>query len=399
MKIYLKNKPRPYKVGSNNQVTIKDFGKIEMKANEQLSFVTNNGVYDFCRKDWGFYGTPSINKRLKKNKFETYLVKNIFNDIYLWVVEQNRKNLFMHYLKNEKHEIIIRLDNIDTEKKFKQSINNMFYKFNRNCDGVNLCQNNIKNIKTIFNYNSKPNKEPDYKIKRYKRKIVQCKKCEHFFAVHKINTSKLYEENYSLISHGKDLEKKFKKILSLKENSDNFYRVKRILAFFKKIKNKNANLLDIGSGLGIFLYELRKKVKWKLSGVEPDKNFSNFSKKSLKLKIYNNDFKTFKLKKKFDIITLNKVIEHVKDPDLFLKKTKTLIKKNGYIYIEVPDGMAARYSKEGKNREEFFLDHLHVFSLNSLKNSIVKNNFKLLSIKTIREKSGKFTIFAFAQLN
>ena len=80
-------------------------------------------------------------------------------------------------------------------------------------------------------------------------------------------------------------------------------------------------------------------------------------------------------------------------------KTKKLLKKNGFIYIEVPDGIAAQKSKEGKNREEFFLDHLHIFSINSLKNVLVKSKFKVLKIENIKEKSGKYTIFAFAKLN
>ena len=97
-------------------------------------------------------------------------------------------------------------------------------------------------------------------------------------------------------------------------------------------------------------------------------------------------------------ITLNKVIEHVPNPELFLKNAKKLLTKNGYIYLEVPDGVRASSSKEGKNREEFFLDHLHIFSLESLKNCLVKNNFKILSIKNIKENSGKYTIYAFAEI-
>ena len=80
----IKKKPRLYKVGINNKIVIKDYGKIKLSNNEQISFVGNSGLYDFCKKNWGFYSTPSINKRLKNNNFETYLVKNIYDDIYLY---------------------------------------------------------------------------------------------------------------------------------------------------------------------------------------------------------------------------------------------------------------------------------------------------------------------------
>lgn len=399
MKTFIKKKPRKYKVGVADKIIIKDFGKIKLNNNEQISFVGNKGLFDFCKKDWGFYATPSINKRLHNNKFQTFLVKNIYNNIYLWVVENNKKKLFLKYLNDENHEIIIRLDEIKSEKNLLNLLKTSFKNLNDSCKGLNKCIINNQNIQTIYNYKFKPKNEPNYKIKNYKRKILQCKKCKHFFAYHKINTSNLYKKNYSLISHGKDLKIKFKKILKLKDKSDNFHRVKRILSFFKNLRNKKINLLDIGSGLGIFLFSLKKKVNWKMSGIEPDKNSYNFTKNVLNLNISNNSFENKKIKRKFEIVTLNKVIEHVKNPISFLIKTRNLIKKKGYIYIEVPDGVAAKSSKEGKNREEFFLDHLHIFSIKSLNNCLIKSNFKVLKIESIKEKSGKYTIFAFAQVN
>lgn len=399
MKTFIKKKPRKYKVGVADKIIIKDFGKIKLDKNEQISFVGNNGLFDFCKKDWGFYATPSINKRLHNNKFQTYLVKNIYNNIYLWVVENNKKKLFLKYLNEENHEIIIRLDEIKSEKNLLNLLKTSFKNLNDSCKGLNKCRINNQNIQTIYNYKLKPKNEPNYKIKNYKRKILQCKKCKHLFAYHKINTSNLYKKNYSLISHGKDLEIKFKKILNLKDKSDNFHRVQRILSFFKNLRNKKINLLDIGSGLGIFLFSLKKKVNWKMSGIEPDKNFYNFTKNVLNLNISNNSFENKKIRRKFEIVTLNKVIEHVKNPISFLIKARNLIKKKGYIYIEVPDGVAAKNSKEGRNREEFFLDHLHIFSIKSLHTCLIKSNFNVLKIESVKEKSGKYTIFAFAQVN
>ena len=43
-------------------------GTVYLAPNEQLTFVTENkNRYDVARKYWGFYATPSINSRLKKN--------------------------------------------------------------------------------------------------------------------------------------------------------------------------------------------------------------------------------------------------------------------------------------------------------------------------------------------
>ena len=129
----------------------------------------------------------------------------------------------------------------------------------------------------------------------------------------------LYKNDYSLISHGKNILRKFNRINNLKNKSDNFHRINRVLQFFQK-KNKEYRLLDIGSGMGIFLYQLKKKTNWKLQGIESDKNNVLFSKNNLKLSVKNKTFKSSQFKNlKFDIITLNKVIEHLKDPEFILK--------------------------------------------------------------------------------
>lgn len=398
MQEFFLKKKRHYKVGNNDDIIIKDCGKIKLQENEQISFIGNNGLYDFCRKDWGFYSTPSINKRLKNNNFEVYLVSNLFNDIYIWSVEKNKKKEFYKYLIKENHKILLRLDELRSNFEIANEMTNLIDELKNTCNGISDCRKEKRNIETIYEYNSPPKKEPKYQVKNYKRFIIRCNKCQHFFAEHKINTSLLYNKDYSTISHGKNVYKKFKKINRLGKKSDNFHRVKRILNFFKDVKGNKLSLLDIGSGLGIFLYNLRKKVKWELNGVEPDINFSNFSNNTLKIKTTNKSFKKnlFK-KKKFDIITLNKVIEHVKDPEKFILTAMENLRKNGYIYLEVPDGVSAFKSKEGKNREEFFLDHLHVFSAKSLYNLIIKCGLKVISIKSIKEKSGKLTIFAFVK--
>ena len=58
---------------------------------------------------------------------------------------------------------------------------------------------------------------------------------------------------------------------------------------------------------------------------------------------------------------------------------------------------SVKASKKGKNREEFFIDHLHVFSKKSLMLLLKKTNYRKIYINRIVEPSGKFTIYAFAK--
>ena len=66
MKIIKKN--RSYKTGFGESIIIKDCARIKLDNNEQVTFQNKNFLYDFCKKDWGYYSTPSINKRLKNNQ-------------------------------------------------------------------------------------------------------------------------------------------------------------------------------------------------------------------------------------------------------------------------------------------------------------------------------------------
>jgi SAM-dependent methyltransferase len=266
-----------------------------------------------------------------------------------------------------------------------------YSKLNNSCN----CFTNRKNVNLIeiYTYKKRPKNEPDYKIKNYFRKIKKCPICNHFFAEHKINISKLYKKEYSIISTGNNIQKKFDFINSLGKKSDNYYRVKRIISHFSNFKKK-IDLLDVGSGISIFLYQVKINTNWNVLGIEPDINYVNFAKKN-KINVIHSNFKKNILKKKFNIITLNKVIEHIKNPLNFLTTVKQYLKKNGQIYIEVPDGLSASKSPKGKDQSEFNLDHFHIFSKTSLLKVASLSGLKCIKIKSIKEKSKKFTIYGF----
>ena len=111
MKFDKKIPPRNFKVGLNKSITIKDCGSIVLEKDEQVTFLTSKSAeYDVVRKSWGFYATPSINGRLKNFGLKTALVKNKFDQYYIMLVEEDSKEDFLKYLKDESNEIITWLD-------------------------------------------------------------------------------------------------------------------------------------------------------------------------------------------------------------------------------------------------------------------------------------------------
>jgi cyclopropane fatty-acyl-phospholipid synthase-like methyltransferase len=261
-----------------------------------------------------------------------------------------------------------------------------------------FCQKN--NFKIAFKY-FKPIKgevKIDLKGKPYRRKYILCNFCGHFLSQYKFNLRNIYSEEYMESTYGEKILKTFNKIVNLpKKKSDNAQRIKRIEKFVKKkIQKKKINLLDIGSGLGIFPYSV-KKIGWNCLALDPDKRATKHINKNLGIKTLNKDFlKINRIENNnFDVITLNKVLEHVEKPIVMLSKVNKFLSKKGFVYIEVPDGSEA--SKLGKEREEFTIDHIHVFSLNSLSLMAKKAGFNVLKIEKIKEPSTKYTLFAFLQ--
>ena len=108
MKTKISKKPRLFSV---NDIKLKDYGKIKLDNNEMISFVTKSGKeYDFTAKEWGFYVTPSINGRLKKEGFKVALVKNKTGKIYVMAVEEEKRVLFKKYCIGQEEKILMWLD-------------------------------------------------------------------------------------------------------------------------------------------------------------------------------------------------------------------------------------------------------------------------------------------------
>ncbi len=248
----------------------------------------------------------------------------------------------------------------------------------------------IKNFKKVFEYKKKPTAEKNFKIKgEYRRSFYECPSCNHFFAFHNFKTANLYNKDYLDLTYKdeKGISERFNQISKLPiKKSDNKNRALRVNSFIKK----RSNILDVGCGTGVFLYEIKKKGH-KVIGFDIDERYKNFLKKK-KINVITKNLNKLRNKKKFDLISFNKVLEHVPDPLKNLKESKRLLKRDGIIYIEVPDVMA---KLKGKFSGEFCLDHLQIFSISSLDNLARCAGLLTVKIKRIIEPSNKYTIYGF----
>tara|TARA_B100000965_G_scaffold32366_1_gene23932 strand:- start:18209 stop:18541 length:333 start_codon:yes stop_codon:yes gene_type:complete len=109
MKIYKRNKKREFIANKKTNLKLKDVGRIVLKEKEHLTIQINNKKNEVCAFDWGMYATSSINNRLKREGFKTFVVKNINKKIFIMLVDKKKIKNFMSYINKEKINIISEL--------------------------------------------------------------------------------------------------------------------------------------------------------------------------------------------------------------------------------------------------------------------------------------------------
>jgi SAM-dependent methyltransferase len=96
------------------------------------------------------------------------------------------------------------------------------------------------------------------------------------------------------------------------------------------------NLLDIGAGTGAFVHEMDRNG-WTVTGIEPDEGARTIADSLYRLKLKEPAFLYNIEPETFDAITLWHVLEHVHSLHDYIEQVKNLLKKNGKIFIAVPN--------------------------------------------------------------
>ena len=155
-------------------------------------------------------------------------------------------------------------------------------------------------------------------------------------------------------------------------------RINEINSKFKYIKKKFPNsrsVIEIGAGRGEYL-NLAKNYFRDILGTEFSKQLIERKVTNIKIrKFYPLDKSNLKQNKIYDGLYCLNFLEHSPQPDKFLKKIIEPIKKNGFIYVEVPN---IEYMIENKIMYDFTIEHLSYFNKNSLELLFRKNNIKII---------------------
>lgn len=195
--------------------------------------------------------------------------------------------------------------------------------------------------------------------------IYRCKNCSHSF----YDVSRVKIEKYAGGYFSKMHKNWFK--------NPNIYLFKKIDQIIRL--NKGRRVLDAGCGNGdLLLYLQKQNSDLSLFGVD------RAMKRAVKgITVYQQDVEQVIIKDKMDVVISLAVIEHVRNPFLFLKKLKNLTKENGRIIIMTLNEDSLIYLMARK------LKLLGIsFAFVRLYQSHHLNHFSRLSLRKTLDKAG-----------
>ena len=130
------------------------------------------------------------------------------------------------------------------------------------------------------------------------------------------------------------------------------------------------DVLEFGAGKGEFINRFSDKKEYRTSIVEADVDYRNF------LSSKHQSFASIEgISKKFHLIFLIDVLEHLEDDERFLKKFYEKLIPGGRLFIYVP-ARQELYSSFDKN-----IGHFRRYGKKELKEKVMKAGFKIVSCR------------------
>ena len=152
----------------------------------------------------------------------------------------------------------------------------------------------------------------------------------------------------------------------------------------------NRRLLDFGCGAGGFLFKARELAAT-AQGVELETRLSNHYHEN-GLTVYSTlyDIPDDIRERKYDIITLFHVLEHIPDPRVILGELSKMLTDTGQIIVEVPnanDALLTLYQCEPFSNFTYWSCHLFLYTATTLQMLFNQMNLKVNYIKQIQRYS------------
>ncbi|WDP88925.1 MAG: class I SAM-dependent methyltransferase [Desulfobacter sp.] len=210
--------------------------------------------------------------------------------------------------------------------------------------------------------------------------IILCPKCKF------MTTSPLPSEF--------DVEQHYRKFYREQERKVSFYyrqsqklRARSQFRFIKKYLDRpmsGLRVLEIGAGIGCLLNNFAIKGA-RVNGFEPRQELADFAMQKFDLSLIVSPFDLKKVaEKRYDIILLSHVLEHILELPVFIQGLKQIISKNGFLFIEIPNENKVKIH----NRIVFQYktdSHVHFFNPTNINRFMEQYAFKSQRLLTVGE--------------
>lgn len=151
---------------------------------------------------------------------------------------------------------------------------------------------------------------------------------------------------------------------------------KAVLKRIGKMGEDLERLLDIGAASGIFV-KLAQECGYAATGIEPSAQLVKEAKEKFGIDLVKGTVENYEAREQFDVVTLLDLIEHVTDPEGFLKKVSPLIRRGGILVIVTPDISSIPPKLMGNRWWHYRTAHVNFFNLRSLTYLLEKLGFSI----------------------
>jgi len=160
-------------------------------------------------------------------------------------------------------------------------------------------------------------------------RILKCQGCELVFTDPSAIRSGIYGQDYFTGEYETDYSDPALVVRSHARFTGHLALIRRFAV--------GRRLLDVGCALGLFL-QMAREAGFEVSGFDVSEYAAAECHRKLKLEAHSGDLVTAYAGRRFDIITLFHVLEHISDPVQYLEgKIKPLMNDHGVMVIEVPN--------------------------------------------------------------
>lgn len=213
--------------------------------------------------------------------------------------------------------------------------------------------------------------------------VAECQRCGLLYVNPRPDQEeigKFYPEIYSWKETLK-AESLFAKGMRRLENIYRYHLLRNEVSKVIKFTGKGfGKVLDIGCGTGDRLDVFRSRG-FDGYGVEPSQS-AKYAKEFLKLNVIEGDlFSAHFQDKFFDLITLYHVLEHTHDPMKVCQELHRILKRGGFLIIEVPNKDCFQFKFFRGRWAAFDVPrHLYYFGIQTLRSLLERVGFKIVKI-------------------